>query len=119
VPVPKPVPSPKPAPDGQTRPAARDIYTSINSCWDGAKWQSHYLGMTAQLPAGWQRVTTPSGKPTNYGYLGYSNSDYWYQPDSRYGGDYNDAFYYSYLAANDVWSEWGITHIAIHAVGTC
>ena len=75
--------------------------------------------MTAQLPAGWTYVTTPSGQVTNYGTLGYANSDYWYQPDSRYGGNYNDAFYYSYKNAQGVWSTWGVTHIAISAVGNC
>jgi hypothetical protein len=144
LPVPAPIPAPAPAPNpvpppsvqtvptttkktapptthcsGCTQPVAADIYTSIYSCWDGSQWESHYLGMTAQLPAGWTYVTTPSGQVTNYGTLGYANSDYWYQPDSRYGGNYNDAFYYAYKNAQGVWSTWAVTHIAISAVGTC
>ena len=118
-PVPAPKPAPQPVPNGQTQPTAVDIYTSIYSCWTGAQWQSHYLGMTSQLPSGWTYVTTPTGQLTNYGHLAYGTGDYWYQPDSRYGGNYNDAFYYAYKNAQGVWSNWGVAHIAIHASGTC
>jgi len=121
---PKPKPSPPPVPPGDQQPTAYDIYTSIYSCWDGAEWQWHYLGMTPQLPAGWQYVTTPvypNSQATNYGTLGYDNNqhDFWYQPDSRYNGNYSDAFYYAYKNSQGVWSTWGITHIAIYDTGDC
>ena len=106
-------------PSGDTRPTAYDIYTDIYSCWTGSEWEAHYLGMTDQLPSGWTYVTTPQGQATNWGSLGYSNGDYWYQPDSRYGGDYTDEFYYAYKDSDGTWSTWGVTYISIHDEGVC
>ena len=41
-----------------------------------------------------------SSDKTSYGDLEYNTSvgDFWYRPDSRYGGpDYTDGFYYYYV----------------------
>ncbi|HTL84170.1 MAG TPA: hypothetical protein VL856_03250, partial [Acidimicrobiia bacterium] len=118
-PSPKPKPAPEPVPSGETRPTAYDIYTTITSCWTGSAWEAHYLGVTDNIPSGWTYVTTPEGQATNYGSLGYSSGDYWYQPDSRYGGDYQDAFYYAYKDANGTWSTWGTVHISIYTDNAC
>jgi hypothetical protein len=117
-PAPKPAPAPEPTTPSQTTPVAAEIDTQITTCWLGDKWDWDYLGVTDQLPAGWTYVTAQGN---HYGRFGYDTtvSDYWYEPDSRYGGTYTDWFWYAYKDSAGVWSTWGKVYVTIYAYNDC